>query len=172
MKSLHLRFSEQRIPSHVCCINIKFIKSCTMVSCVYPLSLALDWDWVNCVWYAGPSSTTSLRRRPAGMAPACPPCLRMTNICRLSSTTSGSVTTLSAFVSSALCFCLMHPERRLGMSYVSPLSGISGLSFDSTLLSPLLIFCWVLLLFLSYLFYCLLAHSSDIFPENSSIFFC
>ena len=37
------------------------------------------------------------------------------------------------------------------MSDVSPLSGISGLSFDSTLLSPLLFFCLVLLLFLSYL---------------------
>ena len=33
-----------------------------------------------------------------------------------------------------------------------PLPGISGLSFDSTLLSPLLFFCLVLLLFLSYLF--------------------
>ena len=38
------------------------------------------------------------------------------------------------------------------MSDVSPLSGISGLSFDSTLFSPLLFFCLVLLLFLSYLF--------------------
>ena len=41
------------------------------------------------------------------------------------------------------------------MSYVSPLSGISGLSFDSTVLSPLLFFCFVLLLFLSYLFFLL-----------------
>ena len=38
------------------------------------------------------------------------------------------------------------------MSDVSPLSGISGLSFDSTLLSPLLFFCLVLLPFLSYRF--------------------
>ena len=44
------------------------------------------------------------------------------------------------------------PEGRLGMSDVSPLSGISGLSFDSTLISPLLFFCLVLLPFLSYLF--------------------
>ena len=44
------------------------------------------------------------------------------------------------------------PEGRLGMSDVSPLSGISGLSFDSTLLSPLLFFCLVLLPFLSYRF--------------------
>ena len=38
------------------------------------------------------------------------------------------------------------------MSDVFPLSGISGLSFDSTLLSPLLFFSLVLLPFLSYLF--------------------
>ena len=47
---------------------------------------------------------------------------------------------------------LSPPEGRLGMSDVSPLSGISGLSFDSTLLSPLLFFCLVLLPFLSYRF--------------------
>ena len=39
------------------------------------------------------------------------------------------------------------------MSDVSPLPGISGLSFDSTLLSPLLFFCLVLLTFLPYLFF-------------------
>ena len=44
------------------------------------------------------------------------------------------------------------PKGRPGMSDVSPLSGISGLSFDSTLLFPLLFFCLVLLIFLSYLF--------------------
>ncbi len=44
------------------------------------------------------------------------------------------------------------PEGRPGMSDVSPLSGISGLSFDSTLLSPVLFFCLVLLPFLSYRF--------------------
>ena len=38
------------------------------------------------------------------------------------------------------------------MSDVSPLSGISGLSIDSTLLSHLFFFCLVLLFFLSYLF--------------------
>ena len=51
---------------------------------------------------------------------------------------------------------LLHvtPEGRQGMSDVSPMSGISGLSFDSTsiLLSPLLFFCLVQLLFLSYRF--------------------
>ena len=49
------------------------------------------------------------------------------------------------------------------MSDVSALSGISGLSFDSTLLSPLLFFCLVLVLFLSYLFFCLLVHSAQLF---------
>ena len=63
------------------------------------------------------------------------------------------------------------PGGRPGMSDVSPLSGISGLSFDATLLSPPLFFCIVLLLFLSYLFFCLLAHSPELFPENSSVFF-
>ena len=47
---------------------------------------------------------------------------------------------------------LNSPEGRPGMSDVSPLSGISGLSFDFTLLSPLLFFCLVLLPFLSYRF--------------------
>ena len=46
---------------------------------------------------------------------------------------------------------IMAPEGRPEMSDVSPLSGISGLSFDSTLLSPLF-FCLVLLPFLSYCF--------------------
>ena len=62
------------------------------------------------------------------------------------------------------------PEGRPGMSDVSPLSEVSGLLFDSTSLSPLLFFCLVLLLFLSY-FFCLLVRSSEPFPENSSIFF-
>ena len=38
------------------------------------------------------------------------------------------------------------------MSDVSPLSGISGMSVDSTLLFPLLFFCLLLLLFLPRLF--------------------
>ena len=42
------------------------------------------------------------------------------------------------------------PEERPGMSDVSPQSGISGPSFDSTLISPLLFFCRVLLLFPSF----------------------
>ena len=48
--------------------------------------------------------------------------------------------------------CINPPKGRPGMSDVSPLSGISGLSFDSTLLSPLVFFCQVLLPFLSYRF--------------------
>ena len=49
-------------------------------------------------------------------------------------------------------FFFNSPEGRPGRSDFSPLSGISGLSFDSTLLSPLLFFCLVLLPFLSYRF--------------------
>ena len=49
----------------------------------------------------------------------------------------------------------IYPERRPGMSEVPhPLSGISGLSFDSPFLSPLLFFCAVLMLFLSCPFSC------------------
>ena len=50
------------------------------------------------------------------------------------------------------------------MSDVFRLSGITRLSFDSTLLPPLLFFCRVLCLFLSCLFFCLLAHS-DFFQK-------
>ena len=61
------------------------------------------------------------------------------------------------------------PKGGWGMSEVSPLSWISGLSFGSTLLSTLLFFCQILLLFLSYLssawWYIL-----KFFPENSSIY--
>ena len=63
------------------------------------------------------------------------------------------------------------------MSDVLLLSGISGLSFDSPFLSPLLLlffsfsFCPVLLLFLSCHCFLLMVHSPDFFPENSQIFF-
>ena len=50
------------------------------------------------------------------------------------------------------CLPLLTSEGRTVMSDVSPPSGIAGLSFDSTLLSPRLFFCLVLLLFLSYFF--------------------
>ena len=62
------------------------------------------------------------------------------------------------------------PRREAG-DVRCPLSGSSELSFDSTLLSPLLFFCLVLALFLSYLFFCLMVLSPELFPKNSSIFF-
>ena len=49
------------------------------------------------------------------------------------------------------CWC-DTPEGRPGMSDVSPLSGISELLLDSILVSPLLLFCLLPLLFLSCLF--------------------
>ena len=52
----------------------------------------------------------------------------------------------------ALSTSLSTPKGRPGMSDNSPLSGISGLSFDSTLLSPLSFFCLIQLLFPPYLF--------------------
>ena len=64
---------------------------------------------------------------------------------------------------------LVIPQGRRGISDVSPLSGISGLSFDSTVLSSLLFFCLVLLL--SVFFFFLQAHSPELFHENSAIFF-
>ena len=57
-------------------------------------------------------------------------------------------------------FFFLVSEGRPGVADVSPLSGISGLSFDSTLLSPLLFLCLVLLLFLSYL---LLLHTGPFY---------
>ena len=48
------------------------------------------------------------------------------------------------------------------MSDISLLSGISGLSFDSTLLSPFLLPAPIALSVLSsFFFFCLLPHSSD-----------
>ena len=44
------------------------------------------------------------------------------------------------------------PQREAWMYDATPTSGISGLSFDSTSLPPLLFFCLVLLLILSDLF--------------------
>ena len=52
------------------------------------------------------------------------------------------------------------------MSDVSPLLGISGLSFDSTLLSSLSFFCLVLLPYL--IFFCLPVLSSELFPAKKS----
>ena len=65
---------------------------------------------------------------------------------------------------------VLTPEWRLGVSDVSPISGISRLSLGSTLLSPLLFFCLVLFLFLSF-FLPADPFSGSFFPENSLIFF-
>ena len=66
------------------------------------------------------------------------------------------------------------PEGRPGVSDVSPLfhlSRISGLSFDSTLLSPLLFFLTSPVTLSVFPFFCLLTHSPELIPENFSIFF-
>ena len=55
---------------------------------------------------------------------------------------------LSVLLSTVYLSLSIPPKEGRG-SDVSPLSGISGLSFDSTLRSPLLFFCLVLLPFLS-----------------------
>ena len=58
------------------------------------------------------------------------------------------------------------------MSDVSSLSGISGLSFDPTLLSIFFLDLLLSPVTLSVLsFFCQLTHSPDFFPENSSTFF-
>ena len=57
------------------------------------------------------------------------------------------------------------------MSNVSPVSGISELSFDSTLLSPLFFFCLVLVLFLSYLFSAFWSILLNFFQKIHPIFF-
>ena len=55
---------------------------------------------------------------------------------------------------------------------MSSLSELSGLSFDSSFLSPVLFFCLVIVLFLKSLgFFLLIVHSPDFFPENSLTFF-
>ena len=68
---------------------------------------------------------------------------------------------MGGYVSGCLC-----TRRETGISDVTPLSGISGLSRVSLIplfcLSPLLFFCLALFLFLSYPFV-LLAHSRDFF---------
>ena len=70
-----------------------------------------------------------------------------------SSISVGDTSAISLYQSFCVFVVLfISPEGRPGMSDVSPLSGISGLSFDSTLLSPLLCFCLVLLPCLSDLF--------------------
>ena len=66
-------------------------------------------------------------------------------------------------------FLLVNPEGRPGMCDSTLLSGISGLSFDSPFLSPLLFFCLVLLFCLVIFFFVL--SFSLFFPENSQTSF-
>ena len=64
---------------------------------------------------------------------------------------------------------MVAPEGRLGMSDVSPVSGISGLSFDSPFLSPLFFLSFYLpspLALSVLLFFLLMVYSHDFFPEN------
>ena len=56
------------------------------------------------------------------------------------------------------------------MSDVFLLSGISGLSFDSPFLSPLLSFSAKSSCPFCFVVFLLMIHSPDIFPENSQIF--
>ena len=58
------------------------------------------------------------------------------------------------------------PEGRPGSSDVSPLSGISGMSFDSVFLSALLLFCLALFLNLSTLFFCCIWPSLLLIPSE------
>ena len=62
------------------------------------------------------------------------------------------------------------PEGGPKMFDVSFLSGLSELSFDSTLLSHLLFYC-LLSLFSFFFSFCLLAHYTNFFSEKSSIIF-
>ena len=66
------------------------------------------------------------------------------------------------------------PEGSLVVSDVSLPSGISGLSFDSTLLSPFLVFLPSPILSSSFFFFfsfCLVQHFPEHFSKYSSIFF-
>ena len=56
------------------------------------------------------------------------------------------------------------------MSDAILLSGISGLSFDSPFLSPLL-FCCLVLLHLLACHFLLMVHSSDLFPKKALKYF-
>ena len=63
---------------------------------------------------------------------------------------------------------ISFPEGRPGMSDVHLLSGISGLSFESAFLSPLLIFFFLVPLF--FMFVNFSANGLFFSPENSNIF--
>ena len=57
-----------------------------------------------------------------------------------------------------------QPRRRPGMSDVTLMSGISGLSFDSPFLSPLLFFLPSPFFSFCLVIFCLMVHSPDFFP--------
>ena len=78
---------------------------------------------------------------------------------------------LSAIIWSLSCQRYLSPKGGRGCLMFYLLSGISGLSFDSTLLYPLLLLCLLSLLFLSCLFCCLLVHPPDIFQKIRQYFF-
>ena len=89
------------------------------------------------------------------------------NRCQLRSTRGTFHLNAWTELKSSCTAAVTQPEGRPGMSGVS---GISGLSFDSTLLSTLFSFCLILLLCMSYLFFCLLVHSPELFQKLLQIF--
>ena len=68
------------------------------------------------------------------------------------------------------CMWSNPPKGGQGCLILSLLSGISGLSFDSPLLSPLLFFLPSPLALSVFVIFLLKVHSPDIFPENSNMF--
>ena len=80
------------------------------------------------------------------------------------------LTLFLSLTSSYDCFFpLSAPKGRPGMSDVHPLSGTSGLFFDSPVLSLLFFFCLLLLLCL--VIFLLMVHLPYFFPENSQTCF-
>ena len=76
-----------------------------------------------------------------------------------------------SFEDRCVLYFAVCPRREARDVWCLPLSGISGLSFVSTSISSVLFFCLVLLLFLSYLFFCQLVHSPELFQKILPIVF-
>ena len=72
---------------------------------------------------------------------------------------------------SLCCYCVRPPEGKLEVSDVALLPGISGLSFDSPFLSPLLVCCLYLVMTFIIVIILLMLQSPVFPPENSPIFF-
>ena len=129
------------------------------VQCTWP-SGSWDWDcrvsWITSWWDLEPHPCTEVFKNRLGTLPGW-------NIYFLF---------LSLIFANQSSSRLPNAEGRPGVSDVSLLSGISGLSFDSPFLSPLLFFLpspscsFCLVIFL------LMVHSPDFFPENSQIVKC